>query len=51
VFSAPILETAPFVGKRRGVGRTVANLLKRVDSQRVAVLRVATDLRAPFENN
>jgi len=42
---------APEHGKRHGVRRTAANLLKRLDTQRDDVLRFASDFRASFSNN
>ena len=42
---------APEVGKRSGVNKTAANLLKRLDTQRADVLRFAKDFDAPFDNN
>jgi transposase len=42
---------APDVGKRTGVTKTAANLLRRLDTQRADVLRFAGDFDAPFDNN
>jgi transposase len=42
---------APDVGKRTGVNKTAANLLRRLDTQRADVLRFAGDFDAPFDNN
>ena len=42
---------APEIGKRTGVNKTAANLLKRLDTQRADVLRFANDFDAPFDNN
>jgi transposase len=41
----------PDVAKRSGVNKTAANLLTRLDGQRVDVLRFATDFAVPFDNN
>jgi len=41
----------PEVGKRSGVNKTAANLLRRLDTQRADVLRFASDFDAPFDNN
>jgi len=42
---------APAVGKRHGVGRTAANLLKRLDTQRADVLRFSVDFAVSWDNN
>jgi transposase len=42
---------APPIGKRFGVHKTAANLLKRLDGQRTDVLRFVVDLNVPFDNN
>ncbi len=45
------VNPAPEVGKRSGVNKTAANLLKRLDTQRADVLRFTNDFDAPFDNN
>lgn len=42
---------APAVGRRHGRARTVANLLKRLDTERADVLRFTTNFDSPFDNN
>lgn len=46
-----VVNPAPEVGKRSGVNKTAANLLRRLDIQRADVLRFANDFDAPFDNN
>ena len=42
---------APVIGKRHGVRKSAANLLRRLDAERADVLRFVSDFSASFDNN
>jgi transposase len=46
-----VANPAPETGKRSGYEKKAFNLLRRLDGQRVDVLRFVTDFNVPFDNN